>query len=159
MLLLLRDGSPERAVRDLGRVTTLPESPTGLILAAEGSEGDSLLAEGLRAYEEGDHAEAARELTASIRTGGDTLPAAFYLGASLLAENRFSEAIEAYRNVIASGDTVYESASRYYLAKALLREGRAEEALESLGPVERGAGEMSLRASSLADSITKAARR
>jgi tetratricopeptide (TPR) repeat protein len=155
-VILLRDDGADAELRELGRIGVLPETPSTVVMGSEEPGADSLLASGMQAYRQGDHGTAVKDFEAALQTGGDSLFAAFYLGASLLAQDRASEAAEAYRRVIGAEDTLYGTASRYYLAKALLREGRVEEALGHLRTAEHEDSEFGRRAAGLADSVAEA---
>jgi tetratricopeptide (TPR) repeat protein len=157
VVLLPRDRVPE-SMQALGGLTQ-PPVYLGVSVRQAPSQPDSLFADAMAAYAMGDYTVAAAELPRAIAAGADAVPAQFFAGASLLMIDRPTDAVEAFRSVIAAGDTPYLAEARYYLAKALLRLGQTDEALRELRTAAADGAEISGEARALADSVEAVAGR
>ncbi len=145
-------------VRALGGVR---DAPIYLGVAVRGSPtpADSLFDAAMTAYNSGDYPGAAAALQRVLAAGADSAPALFFLGVSRLLTDRAAEAADAFRLVVALGDSPYLSEAHYYLAKALLRQGNRAAALRELRAVPTVDKQVAAAAAALADSIRSTERR
>lgn len=157
-ILLLRLRSPSAELVGLGGVLE-PPVYLGVQVRGPSVHADSLFGVAMAAYGEKRYRDAILGLRAALAAGVDSVPAEFFLGASLLVERRSSDAAEAFRRVIAGGETPYLVESRYYLAKSLLRQGRGREALEELRRLSSREGIVPAQGKALADSVEGVLRR
>jgi tetratricopeptide (TPR) repeat protein len=151
-LLFLRSSGPNPELTALGGVIE-PPIYLGVPVRAADEPADSQFAHAMVAYGEGRYEESAAGIEAALAVGVDSVPAGFFLGASLLMLDRPEEAAERFRRVLALGDSPYLPESRFYLAKSLLRLGRGGEALRELELAARADDEVGRRALALADSV------
>lgn len=157
-LVLLRPSEP---VGQLARLGAVAEPPIylGVQVRATPTRADSVFEAAMTAYVEQRYDAATEGLRRALAAGVDSAPAEFFLAASYLMLDRSREAAQAFRRVIALGDTPYLPESRYYLAKALLRLGRGREALGELRLVADREDEIGAQARALADSLEDLLRR
>jgi hypothetical protein len=150
-LMILRSG-PRGDLVTLGGVRE-PPAYLGIPVRSADARQDSLFEGGMDAYAQRRYSAAAVALRAALTAGQDSVPAQFFLAASLLLDNRASEAADEFRHVLAYGDTPYRAEARYYLAKALLRLGRANDARAELGRLSPADGVVHDMAKALDDSV------
>jgi tetratricopeptide (TPR) repeat protein len=151
--LLLMRGATVIRLQGLG-ATTAPAYGGVEVRAAE-SVADATFESAMASYSARHYDKAAAQLSEALRGGVDPLPAQFFLGASLLELNETAAAADAFRSVIAAGDSPYLAEAHFYLAKSLLRMGRGEEALTHLRAIPAGVDPIHLGAAALADSVEK----
>ena len=152
ILLPVTGGRPDEKLVQLGAVLQ-PPIYLGVAVRASEAAGDSLFEAAMTAYLSEDYGEAARGLAGALDAGVDSAPAEFFLASSLLMEDRSPESADAFRRVIALGESPYLGEAHFYLAKALLRLGRGQEAQERLRSAADMLDELRGSAVALADSI------
>ena len=152
LLVLPGTGGPDERLVQLGAVLQAPIY-LGVPVRSSEASADSLFNAAMDRYSAARYDEAAAGLESALAAGVDSAPAEFFLGASLLMEDRLRDAADAFERVIALGDTPYLAEAHYYLAKALLRLGRPQEANDHLRTAADGRGELSESATALADSV------
>ncbi len=149
---------PRRGARSeiavLGAVSE-PPSYLGIQVRGAGAPADSVFEAAMDSYAKGQYGKAAARLRAVLATGRDSVPAQFFLAASLLFDNKPSEAADVFQRVIALGDTPYLAEARYYRAKALLRLGRPADAQAELSRLTDSGGVVFEMGKALADSIAQ----
>ena len=155
-MVVFRGG--DAGARALG---ALREPPLYLGVAVRGTAtpADSTFAAAMAAYDDRRYGDAAAGLTRALAAGVDSAPALFFLGASDLVTGRAADAANAFRRVIALGDTPYLPEAHYYRAKALLQLGDRAAALAELAAVPTTATTIAGQAAALADSVRKPAQR
>jgi hypothetical protein len=157
VILLLRPG-PRGDLAPLGAVRE-PPIYLGIQVRATPARADSLFEAAMTDYAARRYDAAADGLRAALAAGVDSVPAQFFLAASLLMEDRPREAAAAFRSAIALGDSPYLGESRFYLAKALLRLGKGEEAVTQLQLAGAAGGEVGRHATTLMDTVEVMLRR
>lgn len=150
--LLLMRGATVIRLQGLGAATA--PAYAGVEVRAAESAADATFEAAMAAYHAQRYEKAAAQLTEAIRGGVDRLPAEFFLGASLLELNETSAAADAFRRVVAAGDSPYRAEAHYYLAKSLLRVGRGDDALAQLRAIPVS-DPIHVNAAALADSVEK----
>lgn len=158
-LLLLRGSRGDGQLARLGRVARAPAYAGVPVRASDETRGDSLFAVAMRAYSVERYGAAAAGLRAALSAGGDSLPAVFFLGSSLLLMNRPAAAAIELKRAIALGESPYLTEAHYYRGKALLRLGKASEALAELVAAAQRGDATAARAATLADSVKDLLRR
>lgn len=156
-LLILRVESRNELVA-LGAVR---EPPVYLGIPVRGADArpDTLFEAAMDSYATRRYAAAAAGLRAALAAGEDSVPAQFFLAASLLFDNRATEAADEFQHVLAHGETPYRAEARYYRAKALLRLSRRADAQAELAKLTSADGVVYDMSKALADSITNAPKR
>jgi TolA-binding protein len=149
-VLLMKQADARRWTR-LGAIDQ-PPAYGGVAVRAQINETDSLFAQAMHRYREGDYRGAASGLRAVLQADNPPVAADFYLGASLLQQDDARAAAAAFRRVLARGASIYTDEARYYNAKALLRLGQPDAAISSLRAVD-STSPISAAARALADSI------
>ena len=126
--------------------------PAAQVLSADAPQ-DSLFEAAMGPYGRRRYAAAAAGLRAALAAGEDSMPAQFFLAASLLLDNRATEAVDEFQRVLSHGETPYRAEARYYRAKALLRLGRRADAQAELARLTSVDGVVYDMGRALADSI------
>ena len=157
-VLLLRPGSRNNRWKDLGAVTVAPIY-LGIEVRGTPAKADSLFAAAMTAYREARYDVAGAGLRSALAANAEPAPAAFFMGAALLMQDKAGDAERAFARVIALGDTPYQGEARLYRAKALLRLGRPADAVTELRAVTSPATEVTAWARALADSVEGRLRR
>ena len=151
-LMILRS-EPRGDLVALGGVRE-PPAYLGIPVRSDAQQ-DSLFEVAMDSYAQGRYSVAREGLQAALAAGQDSVPAQFFLAASLLLDNRASEAANEFQRVLAHGDTPYRAEARYYRAKALLRVGRATDARAELARLLPVDGVVYDMGRALADSVAR----
>lgn len=152
-LVVLRGNGTDR-VRPLGAVRQ-PPIYLGVPIRGTSTPADSLFDAAMQAYAEGDYATSAAGLDRALANGADSTPALFFLGASRLLTGQQAAAEDAFRRVVALGDTPYLPEAHYYLAKAFLQQGERDAALRELRSAATGDSAVAASAAALSDSLSR----
>lgn len=152
-LMILRS-EPQGDLVALGGVRE-PPVYLGIPVRSADASQDSLFEAAMNAYALRRYSVAADGLRAALAAGHDSVPTQFFLGASLLLDNRASEAAEEFQRVLSFGDTPYRVEALYYRAKALLRLGRAADARAELARLSTADGVVYDMGRTLADSVAR----
>jgi tetratricopeptide (TPR) repeat protein len=154
--------SPRRVPAELERLGALIQAPIYLgvpVRAGPSLPADSLFAVAMSDYVTERYDEAAAGLRAALAAGVETVPADFFLGASLLMTAHPAEAVDRFAKVIAAGESPYLAEAHFYRAKALLRLGEVSTAQAALREAARRGGVIGGYAQALSDSVERASRR
>lgn len=150
-LMILRS-EPRSELVALGGVRE-PPTYLGIPVRSADAPQDSLFEAAMGPYGRRRYAAAAAGLRAALAAGEDSMPAQFFLAASLLLDNRATEAVDEFQRVLSHGETPYRAEARYYRAKALLRLGRRADAQAELARLTSVDGVVYDMGRALADSI------
>ena len=133
-----------RGVEELGALSRPPEY-RGVQIRAKVTTADSLFHDGMVAYSAQRYDDAVRLLRASVvarATATDanaSVPANFFLGASLLVQREAALAADAFARVEAVGWSPYRDEAHYYRALALLQTGNLDAGVAELRMASAGA--------------------
>jgi tetratricopeptide (TPR) repeat protein len=100
-------------------------------------QNDRNLTLGMQLYDENNYDRAYAQFSQLIKTDSANAVALFYAGTSLMALNRFTEAVPFFKAVVANQDVLLTDQSKWYLALVCLKTGDNRDAENILLDLEK----------------------